>query len=102
VPWAYASAFVLKPTLLGDRLQHWIDLGKQEGKTLTFSSSFESAIGLVHISKLQEIHSPKTPAGLETHRSFKHNFLPFPIEGGRLLPELIPPIDRSWLTNIAL
>lgn len=101
-PWGSASAFVLKPTLLGDRLQHWIDLGKREGKTLTFSSSFESAIGLVHIAKLQEIHSPETPAGLDTHRSFKHNFLPFPIERGRLQPLSIPPVDRSWLTNIAL
>ena len=101
-PWTSASAFVLKPTLLGNRLQSWIDLGKQEGKTLTFSSSFESAIGLVHIARLQEIHSPDTPAGLDTHRSFKYNFLPFPIKHGRLQPLPIPPVDRSWLTNIVL
>ncbi len=101
-PWQSASAFVLKPTVLGDRLQSWIDLGKKEGKTLTFGSSFESAIGLVHIARLQGIHSPDTPAGLDTYRSFKHNFLPFPIERGMLLPEPIPPVDRSWLTNVAL
>ncbi len=94
-------AFVLKPTLLGQRLDSWIALAKAHGKTLTFSSSFESAIGLVQIARLQEVHAPETAAGLDTYRSFKENFLPFPIAEGALLPQPIPLIDRSWLTKIA-
>lgn len=95
------SAFVLKPTLLGKRLERWIAFGKKQNKTLTFSSSFESAIGLVHIAKLQEIHAPHTPAGLDTYRTFKQNFLPFPIIRGELSPEPIPPVDRTWLLKAA-
>lgn len=94
-------AFVLKPTLLGSRLDRWIHLGKEQNKTLTFSSSFESSIALVHIARLQKIHAPETAAGLDTFRAFKQNFLPFPIEKGELSPQLIPPIDRSWLVKIA-
>lgn len=95
-------AFVLKPTLLGDRLDRWISFGKKWGKTLVFGTSFESAIGLTQIARLQEIHAPMTPAGLDTFRFFKQNFLPFPIEGGTLQPHPIPPVDRACLMKIAL
>jgi len=93
-------ALVLKPTLLGNSLNRWIEFGKQHGKILTFSSSYESAIGLVHIACLQELHSPTSAAGLDTFRAFQQNFLPFPLEQGQLVSQEIPPINRSWLCKI--
>jgi O-succinylbenzoate synthase len=95
------TAFVLKPTLLGHRLDHWIALGKKLGKTLSFSSSFESAIGLIHIARLQSIHAPAVAAGLDTYRSFTKNFFSFPIYRGKLLDQPIDPIDRSCFYELA-
>ncbi len=91
------TTLVLKPTLLGDRLDHWI----QSDKKLVFSSSFESAIGLIQIARLQEIYAPNLAAGLDTYRTFTNNFFPFPVEQGRLLDQPIPPIDRTWLSDLA-
>ncbi len=85
-------ALVLKPTLLGNRLDHWLE---PRGKRLVFSSSFESAIGLLHIAHLQARFAPDSAVGLDTHRSFTANFLPFPTENGMLSDQPNPPIDRS-------
>lgn len=92
-------AFVLKPTLLGKRLDYLIQLGQKQNKKLVFSSSFESAIGLIHIAHLQARFSPQTAVGLDTHRFFLGNFFPMPINNGMLDNYPLPPMDRRWLTN---
>lgn len=92
-------AFVLKPTLLGSRLDFLIRLGQKEKKKLVFSSSFESAIGLLHIAHLQERFSLQTAVGLDTHRFFNGNFFPMPINNGMLCNHPLPPLDRTWLTH---
>lgn len=91
----HVQTLVLKPTLLGDRLDTWIEKGKQLGKQLVFSSSYESAIGLIHLAWLQKTHAPNTAAGLDTYRAFAKNFLPFPIKNGKLQEQPIPPINLS-------
>jgi o-succinylbenzoate synthase len=93
------SALVLKPTLLGARLSTLIAAGRKLGKKLIFSSSFESAIALLHIAHLQMRHAPENAAGIDTHRFFKANFLPFPVKNGFLCPDPLPPVDRTWLQN---
>jgi O-succinylbenzoate synthase len=92
-------AFVLKPTLLGKRLDHLIQLGQKLGKKLVFSSSFESAIALLHIAHLQKRFASQTAVGLDTHRFFQGNFFPMPIKNGLLSDDLLPPLDRTWLND---
>jgi O-succinylbenzoate synthase len=95
------SALILKPTLLGRRLDPLIEWGQKHQKKLIFSSSFESAIGLLHIAHLQAQYSPECAAGLDTHRFFKNNFFPMSIENGMLCNELLPELDRTWLHEYA-
>jgi len=90
-------AFILKPTLLGSRLDFLIQLGQKLQKKLVFSSSFESAVGLLHIAHLHARFSMKTAVGLDTHRFFMGNFFPMPVKNGMLCDTSLPPLDRSWL-----
>jgi o-succinylbenzoate synthase len=94
-------ALILKPTLLGRRLDGLIQFGKKYGKKLVFSSSFESAIGLLHIAHLQATFSPQNAVGLDTHRFFRFNFLPMPVQNGMLSDHPLPPLDRTWLKEYA-
>jgi L-alanine-DL-glutamate epimerase-like enolase superfamily enzyme len=93
------EAFVLKPTLLGGKINHWIQMAKSLKKKLVFSSSFESEIALIHIARLQSIYEPSIAAGIDTSRAFVHHLLPFPIKNGQLQPKKIPPLDRRWLSE---
>lgn len=95
----HLQALILKPTLLGSGLDRLIGFAKTHHKKIVFSSSFESAVGLLHIAHLQSRHDPETAAGVDTHRSFMQNFLPIKIENGRLQPNLLPPLDRTWLDD---
>lgn len=58
-------ALVLKPTLLGGEgdWSRWVDLAKQEGKQVIWSSCFESGVGLWHLARLA---CGGAPAGLDT------------------------------------
>ena len=94
-------ALVLKPTLLGHRLDYLIQLGQKQGKKLIFSSSFESAIALLHIAHLHARFSLQTAVGLDTHRFFHGNFFPMPIKNGMLCDHPLPPLDRTWLSDYA-
>jgi o-succinylbenzoate synthase len=96
---AHLRALVIKPTLLGSKLHPIVAWGQAHQKQLVFSSSFESAIGLLHIAHLQALYDPESAAGIDTHRAFLHNFLPFPTERGRLRTDLLPPLDRTWLCD---
>ena len=95
------AALILKPTLLGSRLNRWIEIGQILEKKLVFSSCLESGIGLVHLAHLQKRFSPDVAAGLDTHRFFTGNFLPWPIVNGKLSSQPIPPLDCSWLQELA-
>jgi O-succinylbenzoate synthase len=90
---------VLKPTLLGRRLDFLIQLGQKLNKKLVFSSSFESAIGLLHIAHLQARFFHETAVGLDTHRFFHGNFFPMPVKNGMLCNHPLPHMDRTWLRN---
>lgn len=84
------TTFILKPTILGRRLNDWIQLGRKYRKNLVFSSSFESAIGLLHIAHLQARWAPNVAVGLDTHRFFQNNFFPMTIKNGMLCDDPIP------------
>ena len=91
------TAIILKPTVLGKRLDTLIQKGLLHHKKIVFSSCFESAIGLLHIAHLQMRYAPEVSAGLDTYRFFINNFLPYPIRNGRLETTPLPPVDRSCL-----
>ncbi len=93
-------ALILKPTLLGSRLNGLIEIGQILRKKLVFSSCLESAIGLLHLAHLQMRYAPETAAGLDTHRYFNGNFLPWPILNGKLNAKPTPLLDRSWLQEL--
>lgn len=63
----HVVALVLKPTLLGNRINRFLLMKKK----LVFSSSFESPIGLMHIAHMQKHYAPQHAAGLDTARYFK-------------------------------
>lgn len=63
------TAMVLKPTLLGNQQDrvYWVDLARRRGCQLTWSSAFESGVGLWHLARLAE---GGAPAGLDTGNIF--------------------------------
>ena len=82
-----ASAFVVKPTLLGaiDEVRRLAAMGKP----LVFSGCFESGIGTAQIARIAAQFSPDIPAGLDTH--------------SRIADDLIEErlIDASWSLRLA-
>ena len=67
-------ALVLKPTLLGGAAQwgSWLTLAKERGIDITWSSCFESGVGLLHLASLARGYGP---AGLDTNRHFKEDLV---------------------------
>ena len=94
------QAFVLKPTILGERLNMLIELGKKHKKKLIFSSSYETGIGLLHIAHLQATHAPNLAVGLDTYRAFTQHLLPISVKKGILCSDPLPPVDQSLLRLI--
>lgn len=94
------TTLVLKPTLLGSSLYSWISHARTTGKKLSFSSSFESSIGLVHIAQLQALHEPSLAVGIDTQRYFQSPLFPFPIRKGQIENKTIPPINWNLLTPL--
>lgn len=80
-------ALVLKPTLLGGAAQwgKWVSLAKQQGIALTWSSCFESGVGLLHLAALACGHGA---AGLDTNRLLAEDLVhPRPnVRRGELFP----------------
>jgi O-succinylbenzoate synthase len=68
------KALVLKPSLLGgiDDWSTWIQWAKQKALTITWSHSFESAVGLWHLVNLARGFGP---AGLDTADIFATNLV---------------------------
>lgn len=60
-------ALILKPTLLGNKINLFLPMKKKK----IFSSSFETSIGLLHIAEMQARYAPEHAAGLDTVRFFK-------------------------------
>lgn len=92
----HVVALILKPTLLGNQIHSWIQHRKK--KKMIFSSSFESAVGLLHIAHLQKQFAPEEAAGLDTYRYFTHNFFFIPSEGEFLLDQ---PLEHAWINEFA-
>ncbi|MEX2607629.1 MAG: enolase C-terminal domain-like protein [Kiritimatiellia bacterium] len=65
----FVTALVLKPTLMGNAEDRafWVDVSKRRGCQLTWSSAFESGVGLWHLARLAE---GGTAAGLDTGSIF--------------------------------
>ncbi|MEM9666548.1 MAG: o-succinylbenzoate synthase [Bacteroidota bacterium] len=75
--WSYATAFVLKPTLLGlARTRQYLADAAQLGRLVTLSSSFESGLGLALLYALAA-SSPatQTAAGLDTYHWLAEDLL---------------------------
>jgi O-succinylbenzoate synthase len=90
---AVIKALVLKPTLIGNAAdrQPWLDLAVRRGIPVTWSSSFESGVGLWQIAALA---SGQGAAGLDTGQGFQHDLLdprPIPRKGRLHLPALVSP-----------
>lgn len=70
-------AFVIKPTLLGglSQVRKWVEIGRQRGVEIVFSSTFESGLGLYHIANLAAALAPETAAGLDTGISFQRDIV---------------------------
>ena len=73
------SAFVIKPTLMGDhtRVQLLIDLAKKFQLQVNISSSFESVIGLSHLALISQKNSDykSLTLGIDTLKQFNPNEL---------------------------
>lgn len=63
------TAFVLKPTLLGDKLPSLLAMAQQHQLTLSISSSYESPLGINHLTALANELEDQSP-GLDTLGSF--------------------------------
>lgn len=66
-----ASAYVIKPTILGGRLPEIV----HQRKPLTFSSCYETGVGLTRIAQLALEWAPHVPAGLDTYRYLAEDVL---------------------------
>lgn len=69
-----AQAFVLKPVVLGpERLAKLLALAQKQGKTIVFSSCFESSLGLSILAQYAAQYAPQTPCGLDTQQAFSED-----------------------------
>lgn len=66
---------VLKPMLLGDRLQAWMDLGARMSCRMLISSSYETVQGLSMLSALAHKMAPNEAHGLGTGHIFSGNLV---------------------------
>lgn len=94
------QALVLKPTLLGSRLDFLIEQARIFRKKIVFSSCFESVIALTHLAHLQSRYEPHVAAGIDTQRFFQHNFFSMPIQNSLLTNSKIPSMDRRWISHV--
>ncbi|MDG2380106.1 MAG: o-succinylbenzoate synthase [Pirellulaceae bacterium] len=79
-----AAALIVKPTLLGGvkmirSLLNW-------GLPLTFSSCFESGVGILNVARWAADYAPHTPAGLDTYHWLQNDLLADSLDmsGGQL------------------
>lgn len=78
-------ALVIKPTRMGDASDRapWVHLAESCGKSLVWSSCFESGVGLWHLARLAA-GSGGTVSGLDTGRVFAEDLVeprPLPVRG---------------------
>ncbi|MCC5843042.1 MAG: hypothetical protein JJU05_02195 [Verrucomicrobia bacterium] len=79
------KALVIKPTLMGDAedREPWVRLAAETGKSLVWSSCFESGVGLWHLARLAS-ETGGTVSGLDTGRVFAEDLVeprPLPKDG---------------------
>lgn len=79
------KALVIKPTLMGDASDRapWVRLAAETGKSLVWSSCFESGVGLWHLARLASA-SGGAVSGLDTGRVFAEDLVeprPLPDKG---------------------
>ncbi len=97
-----AAALVIKPTLLGGRLD-LDDLAAHE-IPMVFSSCFESGVGVLNVARLAAHYSPNVASGLDTYRWIARDVLANRLtmaEGSLSLRQQVE-VDRSQLEAIDL
>lgn len=104
LPWESISGLVLKPMLLGpEQTFLWARLAREQGKSVTLSSVFESSLGLSWLVLLAQTLAPDYAAGLDTWRAFISPGLtpPFQIQQGKifLASEML---DKPLLSTVNL
>lgn len=80
------AALILKPSLLGGAKdwRPWLDLSRDRGKSIIWSSSFESGVGLWHLASLA---SGGGHAGLDTGDWFQRDLVsPRPLSRNGVFP----------------
>lgn len=90
------KALVLKPTLLGNAAdrQGWVEMAESRSWDLTWSSCFESGVGLWHLLTLA---GPESTAGLDTAQIFARDLVsPSPLS----CQGIIQPSPQYWQINV--
>ncbi len=98
-PMQNMKSAILKPTMQGgiSTYQKLIPSLLKKGCEYSFSSSFESSLGLYHITNLSKMFDcAQTPIGLDTFEDFIDNIIPIEKKDGNVIITK-KPIDTSKL-----
>ncbi len=107
LPWHAIHSLVLKPGRLGgwNKTRNWVNEARARKVGVTFSSSFESGVGLAWIALMSACLSDSPlPAGLDTFQWFEHDLIEPPFElknGSFVIPENWPSVlpERMQLVD---
>ena len=97
------NTIVVKPTLIGGGFA--IKKIQEYGIPIRLSSSFETAVGLIHIMRIADTLKITSPLGIDTLNVFSNHLIehPFDVEGENLIlnPSIYNniPIDKQYLTS---
>jgi len=79
---ACIKAFIIKPTIIGskEKIHQLVSIASKKGIVISFSSSFESIIGLQQLMRLANFHAQHNPQltislGIDTLKYFNSNLL---------------------------
>ncbi|RMF16510.1 MAG: hypothetical protein D6758_07760 [Gammaproteobacteria bacterium] len=84
------GAVVLKPMLLGDKLNVWLDAARAHGWRVIISSTYESPLGLAALQRLAGQVAPEDVHGLDTGHLFEAGHWAWPPVPGAVWQRLWP------------
>lgn len=102
LPWDSISGLILKPMALGPKATFfWVQMAQKYKKHITFSSVFESELGLRWLAFLAQSLAPNQAAGLDTWRAFAsaESSPPLPIQSGKLFLD-VQMLDKPPLSTL--
>lgn len=103
IPSKAIHTIVIKPTLIGGAFV--IKKVQEYGIPIRLSSSFETAVGLIHLMRLADTLQIRTPIGIDTLNVFSEHLIedPFNAKEGNLILEPLTynhmPIKKQYLTS---